>query len=177
MRLDLDFKRKAIRAWVPWTLLALGLALAVEMSLSYRHLAAELAAQEDKRTAGKGWAHKEAKRASAALPQDDQVLHAEIARAVAAMDDLARPWETLFEALETIELEHVALLSIQPDADNRVLTLTGEAKAYADLLTYVARLKDKRIFTSVVLASHELRESDPQRPYLFTTRADWKASP
>lgn len=170
MKLDLELNRSPKRPWVSWVILGIGVALATEMAISYDRLRTELDARVVK-SASAGVKTKG--QSTAKAMSDDPTLQAEIARAVAAMDDLAKPWETLFEALETIDFERVALLSIQPDATARTLTLTAEAKAYPDLLTYIARLKDKRVFSAVVLTSHELREDDPYRPYVFTTRAQW----
>jgi len=174
MKLHLEFLHPQPAPWSRWALFVVGVALAAELGLSYMQLSREFTAITEKGTPAKvPGNHK----GIVADPKETAALQAEIARAVAAMDDLARPWETLFEALESIDFDRVALLSVQPDADSRALTLTGEAKAYADLLTYVARLKDKRVFSSVMLTSHEVRDGDPFRPYLFTTRADWRGVP
>lgn len=86
---------------------------------------------------------------------------------------LSMPWSSLFQALEKAHSAEVALLTLQPDAQRRVLQVTGEAKAYAEVLSYVSRLRNDAQLTSVHLVSTEVREDDPHRPILFSVAASW----
>lgn len=102
----------------------------------------------------------------------------QLARAASIIDELSLPWDRLFSAIEAASLDRVALLAVQPDRDRRRVTLTAEAKDYADVLTYVARLKARSdTLTDVVLVSHEVRGDHPQRPVLFSVSAGWGTTP
>src|SRR5438105_378140 len=41
---------------------------------------------------------------------------------------LAMPWDSLFRALEASQTDRVALLAVEPDVENRAVTVSGEAK-------------------------------------------------
>ncbi|HEX6529501.1 MAG TPA: hypothetical protein VF004_06765, partial [Burkholderiales bacterium] len=53
---------------------------------------------------------------------------AEMKSAQAAVRQLALPWAQLIDSLERAATRDVALLNIQPDAQNRVLRVTAEAR-------------------------------------------------
>jgi hypothetical protein len=87
---------------------------------------------------------------------------------------LSTPWTTLFQALEAAQTERIALLAIEPDVENRTLSVSGEAKDYLGTLTYVANLADQKTLARVHLARHEVRRGPQQRPVAFTVSAAWK---
>jgi hypothetical protein len=90
---------------------------------------------------------------------------------------LSMPWDRLFSALEAAHSERIVLLAVEPDAENRTVTVTGEAKDYLAALTYLANLAQQDSLTRVHLLHHELRRQASPRPLLFTISAAWKESP
>ena len=60
--------------------------------------------------------------------------------AQAAVRQLALPWAQLIDSLERAAMKEVALLNIQPDAQNRVLRVTAEARRQEQMLDYLRRL-------------------------------------
>lgn len=107
----------------------------------------------------------------------DPALARELRVAERAVEHLALPWDELFRQVEAASYERVALLAIEPDAQKRELSITGEALDYLAVLTYVARLGEHGMLTDVHLVRHEMREDAPQRPLQFTVAARWKAAP
>ena len=57
---------------------------------------------------------------------------------------------------------------------NGTVALTGEAKDYLAVLSYVANIEQQKAFSRVHLARHEVRYNEPQRPMTFTISASWK---
>lgn len=175
-RLDFEFQRPPRRAWPGWALLAMGLFLLAEMGYSYSALKAQLAAAEHEGSASRAKAPRElAQRLSGVAGRDASA--GEVAQAVAVLERLALPWEELFAAIERASAGQVALLALQPDAEKGAITLSGEARDHAGMLAYVTRLRQERVFSAVHLASHEVREADPQRPIAFSIAATWRKAP
>ncbi len=87
---------------------------------------------------------------------------------------LATPWDQLFDALEAAHSKDVVLLSVEPDAENRTVTITGEAKDYLVALGYLANLAQQRSLTRVHLVHHEVRRQLSLRPLLFSISAGWE---
>lgn len=115
-------------------------------------------------------------RATGAKPLDP-ALARELRIAERAVEQLALPWDELFRQVEAASYERVALLAIEPDAHKRELSITGEARDYLAVLTYVARLGEREMLSDVHLVRHETREDAPQRPLQFTVAARWKGGP
>lgn len=86
---------------------------------------------------------------------------------------LSTPWNELFEALESAQIEHVALLALEPDLEGRSVTISAEARNYLTALSYVAAVSDQRFLRNVHLVSHEMTGQAP-RPLKFTLSARWK---
>jgi hypothetical protein len=51
--------------------------------------------------------------------------------------------------------------------------LTAEAKTADDMLDYVERLQAAGGLADVVLASHQIKQSDPLQPMRFVVLASW----
>lgn len=161
-RLNIEFQRVAKPRWVGWALLAIAVFLIAEVDMRKQELAEEIAVWKGGSTAST--------KIQANMPAvEDQAKEAGV-----VIEQLALPWSPLFGSLERAHSENVALLSVQPDAQRRSVTLTGEAKGYADVLGYVSRLKSEAKLGNVYLVSNELKEEQPQRPVGFTITADWK---
>ena len=101
---------------------------------------------------------------------------AEIKSAQAAVRQLALPWAQLIDSLERAATREVALLNIQPDAQNRVLRVTAEARRQELMLEYLRRLSATGAFAEVHLVSHQVREDDPARPVQFAVQASFRGA-
>lgn len=98
----------------------------------------------------------------------------EIAFARETVSRLSTPWQSLFGAVEAGHTDSVALLSIEPDADARTVTITGEAKDYLAALSYMASLAQQQALRRVHLVRHETLRGGSRRPLAFTISAGWE---
>jgi hypothetical protein len=147
--LDLDFHAAPHRA--AWMLAAAGAALAIYGAILY---------QEHKR--------RPAPRPAVVAPAP--VNAEELAFARETVLRMSIPWDALFGALERSRTEGVALLSVEPNGESRSLRLTGEAKGYLAVLTYVAGLGQQETLQNVHLLRHEARGGGVS----FAISAAWK---
>jgi hypothetical protein len=81
-------------------------------------------------------------------------------------------WEGLFGGIEQAVSEDVCLLAVRPDVAGKSVQISGEARNLAAALAFVEALKQDPL-SSVVLLSHQIRQSDPQRPVVFEIAATW----
>jgi Tfp pilus assembly protein PilN len=115
-----------------------------------------------------------APRPALVIPRDK--LEGEMKSAQATVRQLALPWAQLIDSLERASMKDVALLNIQPDAQSRVLRVTGEARREELMLQYLRRLSATGNFVEVHLVSHQVREDDPQRPIQFSVQARFRST-
>jgi Tfp pilus assembly protein PilN len=108
-----------------------------------------------------------------AIPRER--LEGEVKGAQATVRQLALPWAQLIDSLERAATKEVSVLHIQPDAQNRVLRLTAEARAQDMMLEYLRRLGTSGSFAEVHLISHQVREDDPMRPIQFSVQASFRS--
>lgn len=165
--LCLDFERQARGAALGYGLvisgvLAVGLAMATRSILSgeieqYRAAAPRVASARDATVLPPGVAS-----------EADAIGGA---RAVAA--HLAGPWEAVFRSLETTDVPDVALLALTPDTQARRIRIQAEARSLEAMLSYIRALGRSGAFVDVVLAEHEVRQADPQKPVRFSVIAAW----
>jgi len=101
----------------------------------------------------------------------------EIERAKTVIQQLLLPWDQLFTAIESSDSKGIALLSIQPDAEKRLIVIGGEAKTFEVLLEYIRQLERSRALLRVHLTSHEVQKKDPQHPIRFAVAAEWGTTP
>lgn len=100
----------------------------------------------------------------------------EVAKANEVLRRITLPWDELFAAVESAAPGEVALLTMEPDAEKRVLKLSGEAKHVAAMLDYVRLLEGRPMFRTVTLSNHQVQVTDPLRPVRFSLVAAWKES-
>jgi Tfp pilus assembly protein PilN len=170
-RIDFDYAERRPR--LGWLLLIAGGVLAAAFAYSYAILLDEAAQWEAalaKTTAPKP--HVTSTQAGAQAVRLDQ----EVEQANDVIRRLSLPWNELFKAMEDAAIDKVALLSVQPDPQQQVVNLNGEAKAYADVLTYLERLDSSETLTKVRLVSHETKRDDPHHPVAFTVTAQWRTA-
>jgi hypothetical protein len=162
-RLDLDFGRPRRAApWVGRVLLALALAFAADVGLSYRDARGSLE-QSEARLAAAQPRHAPSRKVSAE----------EVAAARETVQRLGLPWERLFRALESAASGQVALLGIEPDAKAGTVVITGDSKDYLAALSYVLDLGQAGALTRVQLVRHGAGQNDPNGPVNFAVSAAW----
>jgi len=173
--LRLDYQRP--NKPVPWlglgVLVAAGVAL-VLLGGQYRALELQIALWQGKIE------HIErvsSKRSFASHPISEQAARAqllEIKQANQVVRQLSQPWNALFREVETSGGNGVALLSMEPDLQSGTVKIGGEAKDLNALLKYVRQLASGKVFRSVHLQNHQIRQDDPEKPLRFSLLATWK---
>jgi hypothetical protein len=171
--LAIDYLRVGRRTfWARAVLAAVAIAFAIDTVYRYVALNSEIAA------ATASLARAKPTERSPRLPDRAQSHSAEeYTLARQTISRLAIPWERLFAALEAAHSERIVLIAIEPDAENRTVTVTAEAKDYLAALSYLANVAQQASLTRVHLLHHELRRQASPRPLLFSVSAAWKESP
>ena len=105
---------------------------------------------------------------------DSAQLAAEWKKALLVAEELNRPWEKLFAALEENVDRPVALLTLEPDAQKGELVLTAEAKNFAEMLGYYRLLQQKDNLRNVTLHTHQINQQDKEKPVRFRITANWE---
>lgn len=157
-------------------LLLAALAIGAQMGRQYEYLSRVL----------DGWEALEARVGRLARQHDIRLGErgdpdaAQRAREVTKANDVLRritlPWDEIFAAVEAAAPGEVALLTMEPDAEQRVLKISGEAKHFAAMLDYVRLLEGRPMFQTVTLSNHQVQVTDPQRPVRFSLVAAWRES-
>lgn len=162
-RLDIEFgNRRAAASWAARVLLALAVAFALDVALSYNELRRSL----EERQASSAPARPRS------APQR-KVSAEEVALVRDTVQRLGMPWEKLFGALEAAASGEVALLGIEPDPKSGTVLISGESRDYLAALTYVLNLGRAEALTQVRLVRHEARANDPNGAVSFTVSAAW----
>ena len=162
--LDYQTRRRHRSRYDLW-LLGVGLLLVLAIGVRYVHVARATAELEDQ-SARRHAAHGERAHNAAQM-------RTEVAQANEVLAQLALPWGGLFDDMEASQGGTVALLAIEPDPKARTVRITGEAKSYAAMLSYVASLQHKRSLTDVYLQNHHVEERIAEHPVRFTVGAAW----
>ncbi len=169
-QLKLDYQKPVGRSrrTAGWMLLLAGLALLIEMGVSYDRL------QNDREAMNR---EIRTSRIRMDVPSSGSVNHQftdkEFAAARQIVSRISVPWGTFFVGLESVSNVDVGILSITPDMQTGLLRIEGEAKDYAAALTLVARLRTTKPFSEVFLLRHEIKRDDPQHPVSFTVSMRW----
>lgn len=170
-RLELDYIAPPRRPlWPGVLLLAVSLAVAGELFMRYRQVQVELARLE---TAG-GLLNVE-RRPMRAIPKER--LEEEAKNAETVIRQLTLPWASLVATVEEAATRDVAILQLQPDAQQRLLRLTAEARHQDAMLEYLRRLAATRILADVHVVSHQVQLENPQRPIQFAVQASFRGVP
>lgn len=169
-RLELNFQQPPDRPRraAGWLLFVTGLALLIEVGVSYDRLQRDRAKMNHEIVASRlnlDTSHKE----SVDTHFEDKDF--EVAQQI--LGRLATPWDAFFVGLESVDNAKVAILSMQPDLQTGLLKIEGEAKDYAAVLTLVAQLRVTKPFSEVFLSHHEIKRDDPQHPVGFTLTMHW----
>lgn len=162
-RLELDFG--AARGAAPWAgrvLLAVAVAFALDVGISYHTARRSLESHEASLAAAQPRSRPQRK-----------VSPEEVALVRDTVQRLGTPWERLFGALESAADDKVALLGIEPDAKSGTVLITGDSRDYLAVLTYVLNLSQAEALRNVHLVRHEAKPNDPNGAVRFTVSAAW----
>ena len=156
--------------WPGYALLAVSLVVAGEMTQRYRE------AQEETQRYAASQGLLPAKRAPIAkVPRQRTEEQAKEVDAV--VRQLTLPWGPLIETVENAGSKDVAILQLQPEAQQRVLRITAEARSQDAMVDYLKRLAEARGFGQVHLLSHQVQQEDPHRPVQFAAQASFRGMP
>jgi nitrate reductase NapAB chaperone NapD len=170
-RLDLDYIAPARRPrWAGYALLAVALTVAGTLVMQYRAVKLDLERFE---TASALLSS--GRRAPKTVPKER--LDEEVRNAEAVVKQLTLPWAGLIHTLEEAATKDVAILQLQPDAQQRLLRIAAESRDKEAMLEYLRRLAAAEGLVNVHLVNHEVKLDDPQRPVQFSVQAHFKAGP
>jgi len=168
-RLELDFiASPRRRVWPGALLLAVSLGFAGVLGLHFRSIHIEL---ERLKTAGMLVStERPTERALSKERLDEAVRNAE-----AVVRQLTLPWASLADSVEAAATKDVALLQLRPDAQQRLLHLTAEARHQDAMLEYLRRLAATSALTDVHVVSHQVQLERPQHPIQFAVQASFRS--
>jgi hypothetical protein len=92
-----------------------------------------------------------------------------------AIEKLSVPWAQLLQAFESVRVPRIGLLSLVPNAQERSVRLSGEARTVPDLMVYVARLSALPSLTHVHLVGYDTVLREGAQVVSFTLSATWQA--
>ncbi|HZN27384.1 MAG TPA: hypothetical protein VFB75_24365 [Burkholderiales bacterium] len=168
-RLDLDhFAPPRRPRWLGFLLLAAAAIVAGEVTQQYRE--AQLALERQQAVQGMLNVQRPAAKSIPKARLDEQVRNAE-----AVVRQLTLPWGRLIETLETTGTKDIAILQLQPDAQQRVLRITAEARNQEAMVEYLRRLSEVPGFAYVHLLNHQVQQENPQRPIQFAAQASFRS--
>lgn len=107
----------------------------------------------------------------------DARTRADISRANGVIEELAVPWERLFDAVEDADARGLGALSLTPNARERTLRFAGEARDINELLAYVDRMAAQSALGEVHLEGYNTVVRDGQPVLSFTLAANWRGLP
>lgn len=169
--LQLDFIAPPRRSrWLGYALLAVSLVIAADLVIRYTEARLGLERIE----AGRDLLNVE-RRQPTPIPReklDEQIKNVEL-----IVRQLALPWATLIHTLEDAATKDVAILQLQPDAQQRLLRITAEARHQEAMLEYLRQLAGAKALLNVHLVSHQVQLDDPQRPIQFSVQASFTGAP
>jgi Tfp pilus assembly protein PilN len=168
-RLELDYvAAPSAPRWIGALVLILALAVAGTLVQRYRDVQSQLASLD----AAQGLLATD-RGPQRAIPKERLEQEAKIIDA--AVRQLTLPWAQMIEAVEGASSSDVVVLQLQPEAQQRTLRLTAEAKNGDAMLRYVRRLGDNRVLSAVYLASHQVQVEDPSHPIQFSVQASFRS--
>lgn len=170
-RLELDYVAPPRRPRWPGLLL-LALSLAIAAALVERQL--DLQGELQRLEAARGLLGGE-HRVARVVPA--QRLAEEAKDVAAVVRQLALPWAAIIDSVEAAAHPDIGLLQLQPDAPQRLLRLSAEAKDREAMLEYLRRLGQAKLLLDAHLVSHQLQSDDPRRPIQFAVQAALRSAP
>jgi len=166
-RLELDYVASPRRQrWTGIAVLAVGCLASASLVVRDRDLRQQLAALD----ATQGMLN--AERPTKALPKER--IDEQMKMVNAVLKQLTLPWAQIIAAVENSATDDVVILQMQPEAQQRLLRLTAEAKNQKAMIEYVARLEQEGALAEVHLIRHEVQSEDPARAIQFSVQAALK---
>ncbi len=173
--LGLDFvSRQRRTSRFGWSLLGVGVVLVGAIMVVWQSASDQAANWNEKAEHWESKANGGGSYGSQKTGGDAVVLQPQVDAAAKAITQLAMPWGELFGSLERTVDETVSLLAILPSPEKGEVRLNGEAKDFAALRSYLKRLSETGNLTDVRLLRQEVKQSDPQRPIVFSIVAIWR---
>jgi Tfp pilus assembly protein PilN len=167
--LRIDFgRRRALLPILRWLLAGCALAAgaaSIQRHLDYREQAARWELAQDA----------EAAPLEEPAPDAPDELAARLRQADAARASVAVPWARLFETLEAVPAQDVALLNLGADAAAGTLTIEAEARSVAAMHAYLGALGDTGYLERVHLVSEQGAGQAGKPGVRFVALAHWAA--
>jgi hypothetical protein len=161
-RIELDYVAAPRRpVWLGIAVLVVSLAAAGDLALRQQSVQRDLAA-----VAAVQGARDTSPARGAAKGVEEELKQAE-----AVVRQLTLPWSDIVRAVEGASMREVGVLNMQPDAQQRLLKLTAEAKSREAMLEYVRRIAQTKGLSNVYIVSHQVQTEDPSRPIQFSVQA------
>jgi len=104
-----------------------------------------------------------------------QEIGKELQKANTILNQINLPWDTLFDAVEHIVTDDIALLTLQPDVQDQTLRISGESRNINALLDFVEAMEREVVFEQVHLVNYKIKQDNPYRPIDFLLTAVWTA--
>ncbi|KJK17097.1 pilus assembly protein [Pseudomonas sp. NPDC087612] len=172
-RLMLDLQ-PARTGWPAWALLACALSLLLGTALLQQGF--------DQQQAGLEQQLEQLDRQLGKRPQAEPALNAaqsreqaeKLAQMRSVSQQLQRPWERLFNMLEGLPQDDVALLTLTPDARKGQLRISAEARDLEAMLAFHKRLEASDELRDVSLLNHEIIAKQAEHPVQFNLSATWE---
>jgi Tfp pilus assembly protein PilN len=169
-RLELDYVVPPHRpVWLGLLLLTVALGIAADLVLRFLNARDVLGLAEA--TQSLQTTHRPAK------PVPMERLDEQAKAAEAAVRQLTLPWATLIQILEDATTKDVAVLQVRPEAQQRLLRITAEARNHKAMLLYQRNLAATSVLDDVHLLNHQAQLDDPQKPLQFSIQATFKVAP
>lgn len=165
LQLDFIAPRSHVR-WLGYALLITSLLVAADLLMRFRDAQVELTQLE----AGNNMLNVD-RRPPRPIPREQ--LDTQIKQVQLIVRQLALPWATLIHALEEAAINDVAILQLQPDAQQRLLRITAEARHQKAMIEYLRQLTSAKALQNVHLLSHEVQLDQAQRPIQFSVQASF----
>ncbi len=171
-RLDIDFQSGPGGGWAGVVLLMAGAAIAVAALQWYGRIGGEIATLEARVDNIKRAARRDRGEFTESS-LDPKELQQEIRSANTIIQQMAVPWEDLFEEIESAAGKGVALLSMQPNLHSHQVRISGEARNLDAVLDYMRRLGESGSLGQVYLTEHAVKTEQAQKPVAFSLVAEW----
>lgn len=173
-RLELDFipPRRGPLHWLP---LLLGAAVLLGSLAWQQQIAEQNSRLEQQIHKGEQQLGLRARDSVALTPAQSREQAQKLAQMRHLSQQLQRPWERLFNLLERLREDDIALLSLAPDARKGQLRISAEARDLEAMLAFHKRLEASDELHDVSLLNHEILVKQPEKPVLFNLSAQWES--
>jgi len=174
--LRLDFCRPAMQrpGWLAWLLLAAALAAMAAVVNEQAQADDTVATLQQHHERLQARLHNKP-RSAKGTERLDAAAARRIQQANTAIDQMTIPWDGLFRTVEAADAREIGLLALVPNAQDRSLRLSGEARRIDDVLAYVDRLSTQAGLQGVHLLAYDTAEREGLAIVSFTLAAQWQA--